>query len=73
MQKLKGINSGQNNKGCSINHHGSNKIGFTFSEFSVSFYAIYNFQQFGSTIGVTFLQKGPWKDLKVCNAAPMAG
>jgi hypothetical protein len=30
MQKLKGISSGQNNKSCSINHHGSNKIGFTF-------------------------------------------
>jgi hypothetical protein len=30
MQKLKGISSGQNNKSCSINHHGSNKICFTF-------------------------------------------
>jgi hypothetical protein len=30
MQKLKGISSGQNKKSCSINHHESNKIGFTF-------------------------------------------
>jgi hypothetical protein len=30
MQKLKRISSGQNNKSCSTNHHGSNKNGFTF-------------------------------------------
>jgi hypothetical protein len=30
MKKLKGISSVQNNKSCSINHHESNKIGFTF-------------------------------------------
>jgi hypothetical protein len=30
MQKLKSISSGQNNKSCSTNHHGSSKIGFTF-------------------------------------------
>jgi hypothetical protein len=29
MQKLTGISSGQNNKSCSINSHGSKKIGFT--------------------------------------------
>jgi hypothetical protein len=72
LQKLKGIGSGQNNKSCSIDHHGSNKIGFTFSEFSVIFYAIYKIQQFSSTIGVTFLQLRPWKDLNVCNVVPMA-
>jgi hypothetical protein len=72
MQKLKEIRSGQNKKSCSINHHGSSKIGFTFSQFSVIFYAIYKIQQFGSTIGVTFLQLGPWKELKVRNVVPMA-
>jgi hypothetical protein len=43
-----------------------------FSKFSVIFYAIYKIQQFGSTIGVTFLQLGPWKELKVRNVTPMA-
>jgi hypothetical protein len=43
-----------------------------FSEFSVIFYAIYKIHQSAYTIGVTFLQLGPWKDLKVCNSAPMA-
>jgi hypothetical protein len=43
-----------------------------FSEFSVIFYAIYKNQQFGFTIGVTFLQKGPWKEWKVRNAVPPA-
>jgi hypothetical protein len=43
-----------------------------FSEFSAIFYAIYKIQQFGSTIGVTFLQLGPWKDLKVRNVVPPA-
>jgi hypothetical protein len=40
-----------------------------FSEFSVIFYAIYNFQQTALTVGVTFLQLGPWKDVEVCNVA----
>jgi hypothetical protein len=43
-----------------------------FSEFFVIFYAIYNFQQTALTVGVTFLQLGPWKDLNVCNAVLMA-
>jgi hypothetical protein len=43
-----------------------------FSEFSVIFYAIYNFQQTALTIGVTFLQLGPWKELNACNSVPMA-
>jgi hypothetical protein len=43
-----------------------------FSDFSVIFYAIYNFQQTALTVGVTFLQLGPWKDLSVRNVAPMA-
>jgi hypothetical protein len=43
-----------------------------FSEFSVIFYTIYNFQPFGFTFGVTFLRFGPWKELKTCNAALMA-
>jgi hypothetical protein len=38
----------------------------------VIFYAIYNFQQTALTVGVTFLQLGPWKELKVRNSAPMA-
>jgi hypothetical protein len=38
-----------------------------FSEFSVIFYAIYKNQQFGFTIGVYLLRKGPWKDWKGCN------
>jgi hypothetical protein len=38
----------------------------------VSFYAIYKIQQIGSTIGVTFLQLGPWKESGLCNLAPMA-
>jgi hypothetical protein len=72
MQKLKGIGSVQNNKSCSINHHGSNKIVAHVSEFSVIFYAIYKNQQSAYTIGVTFLQFGPWKDLKVRNVVPPA-
>jgi hypothetical protein len=43
-----------------------------FSDFSVTFYVIYKNQQNCCTIGVTFLQIGPWKDLNVCNAVPMA-
>jgi hypothetical protein len=43
-----------------------------FSEFSVIFYAIYKNQQNCCTIGVTFLQIRPWKDIDVCNVAPMA-
>jgi hypothetical protein len=43
-----------------------------FSDFSVIFDAIYKIQQFGSTTGVTFLQLGPWKELKVRNVVPMA-
>jgi hypothetical protein len=43
-----------------------------FSEFSVIFYAIYKNQQNCCTIGVTFLQLRPWKELNVCNVAPMA-
>jgi hypothetical protein len=48
------------------------KLVSQFSEFSVIFYAIYKLQQFGFTFGVTFLQFGPWKETKTCNAAPMA-
>jgi hypothetical protein len=44
-----------------------------FFEFSVIFYAIYKIQQFGSTIGVTFLQLGPWKVSLLCNVAPRGG
>jgi hypothetical protein len=40
-----------------------------FSEFAVIFYAIYKLQQFAYTIGVTFLQFGPWKDFGLCNWA----
>jgi hypothetical protein len=43
-----------------------------FSEFSVIFYVIYNFQQTALTVGVTFLQLGPWKDVQVCNVFPPA-
>jgi hypothetical protein len=59
MQKLTGISSGQNNKSCSIINLEANKIGFTFSDFSVIFYTIYNNQPKGFTIGVTLLQLGP--------------
>jgi hypothetical protein len=38
-----------------------------FSEFSVIFYTIYKLQQFAYTIGVTFLQLGPWKELEARN------
>jgi hypothetical protein len=48
------------------------KLVSQFSEFSVIFYAIYKIQQFGSTIGVTFLQLGPWKYLSVRNVVPPA-
>jgi hypothetical protein len=34
------------------------------------FYAIYKIQQICVTIGVTFLQIRPWKELDVCNVAP---
>jgi hypothetical protein len=40
-----------------------------FYEFSVIFYAIYKIQQNCCTIGVTFLQIRPWKELNVCNVA----
>jgi hypothetical protein len=43
-----------------------------FSELSVIFYAIYKIQQICVTIGVTFLQIRPWKELNVCNVVPMA-
>jgi hypothetical protein len=43
-----------------------------FSEFSVIFYAIYRVQQIWVTIGVTFLQLGPWKDFGLCNWVLMA-
>jgi hypothetical protein len=36
----------------------------------VIFYAIYKIQQICVTIGVTFLQIRPWKDLEVRNVAP---
>jgi hypothetical protein len=48
------------------------KLVSQFSEISVIFYAIYKIQQFGFTSGVTFLQLGPWKELKVRNVAPKA-
>jgi hypothetical protein len=48
------------------------KLVLQFSKFSVIFHAIYKVQQFGSTIGVTFLRIRPWKDLHVCNATLMA-
>jgi hypothetical protein len=35
----------------------------------VIFYAIYKIQQICVTIGVTFLQIRPWKELNVCNVA----
>jgi hypothetical protein len=35
----------------------------------VIFYAIYKIQQICVTIGVTFLQIRPWKELDVCNVA----
>jgi hypothetical protein len=38
----------------------------------VIFYTIYKNQQNCCTIGVTFLQIRPWKDLNVCNVVPMA-
>jgi hypothetical protein len=38
----------------------------------VIFYAIYKIQKICVTIGVTFLQIRPWKELIVCNVAPMA-
>jgi hypothetical protein len=38
-----------------------------FSEFSVIFYTIYKVQQFGSTIGVYLLRKGPWKEFEARN------
>jgi hypothetical protein len=37
MQKLTGINSGQNNKSCRIIHNGSNKVSFTFFWFVCDF------------------------------------
>jgi hypothetical protein len=40
-----------------------------FYEFSVVFYTIYKIQHIGSTIGVTFLRLGPWKDFGLCNVA----
>jgi hypothetical protein len=43
-----------------------------FSEFYVIFYAIYKNQKNCYTIGVTFLQLRPWKDLSVRNVVPMA-
>jgi hypothetical protein len=69
MEKLKEISSGKNNKSCSIIHHESNKIGLHFSDFFVIVYAIYKIRQICVTIGVTFLQIRPWKELNVCNVA----
>jgi hypothetical protein len=48
------------------------KLVSQFSEFPVIFYVIYKIQQTALTVGVTFLQLGPWKELKVRNVAPMA-
>jgi hypothetical protein len=73
-QKVTGISSGKNNKGCRIFHNESNKIGLAFfSDFSVIFYAIYKKQEINLTIGVHLLQRGPWKDFCVCNVAPRGG
>jgi hypothetical protein len=43
-----------------------------FSKFIVIFYAIYKIQQNCVTIGVTFLQLRPRKDVDVRNVVPMA-
>jgi hypothetical protein len=43
MQNLKGISSGYNNKSCSINYHGYNKIGFTFFQIFCDF--LHNLQE----------------------------
>jgi hypothetical protein len=43
-----------------------------FSELCVIFYAIYKIQQNCVTIGVTFLQIRPRKELNVRNVVPMA-
>jgi hypothetical protein len=50
MKKLKGINSGQNNKSCRIIHHEAKKLALDFSDFSVIFYAIDKNQPGGFTI-----------------------
>jgi hypothetical protein len=73
MQKLTGISSGKNNKSCGIFHHESKKIGFTFSDFYMIFYAIYKNQEITFTIGVHLLQQGPWKEIFLCNVAPGRG
>jgi hypothetical protein len=48
------------------------KLVLHFADFSVIFYAIYDKQGKGNTIGVTLLQERPWKELGVCNVAPGA-
>jgi hypothetical protein len=58
MQKLKGISSGQNNKSCSIIHHESNKIGFTFFWFLYDF--LRNLQELAKQqyyLRITFARK----------------
>jgi hypothetical protein len=64
MQKLKGISSGQNNKSCSIIHHKSNKIGFTFFCFFCDF--LRNLQETGkmaTLLELPFCNKDPGKIL----------
>jgi hypothetical protein len=50
----------------------STKLVSHFSDFSVILYTIYKNQQTALTIGLTFLQLRPWKDLNVRNVVPMA-
>jgi hypothetical protein len=72
MQQLKGISSGQNNKGCRIIHNGSNKIGFTFFWSFCDFAR--NLQESAKLLYYWsyLLRIRPWKDVHVCNVAPMA-
>jgi hypothetical protein len=46
------------------------KLVFTFSDFSVIFYAIYKNQENTFTIEVHLLQQGPWKDFGFRNVVP---
>jgi hypothetical protein len=48
------------------------KLVLHFSDFSVISYAIYKKWEIHLTIGVHLLQRGPWKDLCVCNVTPGA-
>jgi hypothetical protein len=43
-----------------------------FSDFSTILYGFYKKQESYFTIGVTLLQRGPWKDFWLCNVAPGA-